>query len=128
MMRKYLDDRIGTTATKRLFDVTHVTIGGTAYSKNDLVTKLKTGNFAAAKNLERAMDEMGVKSIGNVDPEALAQIRGVGEMTIFVFLCAQEAERVQLLNLDDTTWRTYVANHRGIERHRNGGKKGTKKR
>lgn len=120
--RRHIEDRLGAYFVSQMLDRPHVTIGGVSYSKNDLVTKVKIGNFAAAKRLENALEEIGARNVKDVDPHALAQVRGVGETTIFVLLGIQDEQHAQELALD-STWRTYKNNNKN-----GNGKKGRKKR
>lgn len=121
--RKYLSDHLGSGFVSKLFDEPFVTICGVPFSKNDLVTKAKTGNFAATRNLERALTEIQTKALTNVDPLELAQIPGVGEVTIFVLLQLQDAARAKPIEFN-TTWRTYAKHARETTNGKNGKKKG----
>jgi hypothetical protein len=121
--RRDLDGRLGSSFVERLLDRPHVTICGVSYSKNDLVTKIKIGNFAAAKRLEAAVSQQQAQKLTEISPLDLAKIEGVGETTIFVLLMMQDAAKVKPLEFEDVTWRTFVHHARNDNKG-----KGKKKR
>lgn len=72
------------------------------WTRQQLVTELASGNFAAARILTEKLKGIGVTSVReflNLGAIALADVKGVGEATIFVALRA-----VRALGEDEHKW------------------------
>lgn len=105
-----LRPRLGKTFIDRLTGDVVLSIGSQTYSRDGLVRELKVGNFAAARRLGKVLEELEitrVEDLASLAPEDLARVRGVGETTVYVLLCLQDALRQKPLEWD-TTWSTYA--------------------
>lgn len=69
-------------------------IGKTGWTRQEMVDRLKCGNFNAARRLTRAATELGVSSAqemaSRVSLEDLFKVRDVGVTTVYVWLCILE--------------------------------------
>jgi hypothetical protein len=109
-----LRPRLGKTFLDRLTSDVVLTVGTKTYSRDALVRELKVGNFAAARKLGKALDDLGITNpadLAHLAPEDLARIRGVGETTVYVLLCLQDNLKQGLLAFDHT-WATYAKHAR----------------
>lgn len=122
---KSITPQLGKTFIDRLVNTPLVTINGTTWTRDRLVRAAACGNFAAAKRLEHALVQLGVDSSAQLNGaliEELAKVKGVGETTIYVLLCIQEATGESVSKWPQT-WRTYVSKYQrtgGGRRRRRG--------
>src|SRR5947208_546499 len=107
-----LKESLGSSFLKRLTGETILQVGSQNWTRDRLVREAGCGNFAAARKLHRALAELpeGTKLNGHLI-ESLAEQHGVGETTIYVLLCVQEATG-QHSKLWPQTWRTFVKHQR----------------
>jgi len=80
-----------------------LTIGSDVWTKQEMIDLLKCGNFTAAATLTRELKAAGIKSVKHALREMtlydLLKIRGIGETSCYVFMCAVES-----LNFDAVEW------------------------
>jgi hypothetical protein len=78
---------------------TILTIGDQKYDKYSFVHALDcAGSYRAARLLGIALNKLGVKTAKGaetLDVRRLAQIRGVGVTTLYVFLCYLQSQKVK---------------------------------
>jgi hypothetical protein len=82
---------------KHFIDTQHeavLRIGKTVFTRQEMVDRLRCGNFNAARRLTRAATELGVASAqemaARVSLEDLFKVRDVGVTTVYVWLCLLE--------------------------------------
>lgn len=109
---KALGPALGKSFVRRLTEDPVLTIGDRSWTRDLLVREAVCGNFAAARRLQWALAKLGITDLAQMNGatiEQLASVSGVGETTIYVLLCVQDA-----LNLTQSTWpntwRTYLNN------------------
>lgn len=109
-----LRPRLGKTFIDRLTTETILKIGNNTYSRDDLVRECRCGNFAAARRLNKVLEDIGITEVADLAhlaPEDLARVKGVGETTVYVLLCLQDHAKVKLLEWG-MTWNTYAKHAR----------------
>lgn len=112
-----LTRKLGSTFVKRLIGETILSIGDETFSRDRLVIDAKCGNFAAARRLMTALGKVRVRTVAELktlNPRDLARQPGVGETTIYVLLCVQDALGLKSADWPNT-WRTYAGNERERE-------------
>ena len=109
-----LRPRLGKTFIDRLTTETILKIGNNTYSRDDLVRECRCGNFAAARRLNKVLEDIGITEVADLAhlaPEDLARVKGVGETTVYVLLCLQDHAKVKMLEWG-MTWSTYAKHAR----------------
>lgn len=73
------------------FDEVVIEIGSTAFTRREMIEKLKCANFAAAKTLTWALERFKPQDARElsrrVDIHDLFGIKGVGVTTVYVWMC-----------------------------------------
>jgi hypothetical protein len=86
---------VGTSFVKRQREVV-LKIGMSSWTRQQMIDDLHCGNFAAAIKLSRAAAHATVRSLADAAVrlpfDTLAQRRGVGVTTVYVFMCALAAD------------------------------------
>lgn len=102
MSRKKWEEKVGKSFLNHL-DETILEIGKDQISRRDLVEKMRCGNFAAAVRLHHALQDFEPRSVRDIARRVcvadLFAIKGVGEATIYVWMCVLEHSSV-----NPTSW------------------------
>ncbi|MBI3952514.1 MAG: hypothetical protein HY336_00995 [Candidatus Doudnabacteria bacterium] len=92
MSRKW-ERKVGKAFLDRLDEVI-LEIGKDTFTRRQLIDDLHCGNMSAAANLDWVLKRFEPRSIkelaARVDIEDLFSIKGVGEATVYVWMCAVE--------------------------------------
>jgi hypothetical protein len=93
---------LGTTFIERMTGAKHaiLRIGNEAFTRHELVTRVGTGNFRAARILSdlcKTLNLTSVKDLYMISPYELAGTHGIGVTTLFVLMSLFEAKGLDVM-------------------------------